>query len=58
MHLTAGRTNREIATALYLSVGTVGVHVSHILTKLNCTTRTQAIAYAFEKGWVSSAKET
>jgi DNA-binding CsgD family transcriptional regulator len=56
-NLAAGRTNREIATALNLSVRTVGVHVSHILTKLNCTTRTQAVSYALAKGWVSSMVE-
>jgi DNA-binding NarL/FixJ family response regulator len=56
-HLAAGRTNREIATALNVSVGTVGVHVSHILTKLDCTTRTQAVSYALAKGWVSSMVE-
>src|SRR5206468_1448241 len=30
--LAAGRTNREIADALFLSPGTVNVHVTHILT--------------------------
>lgn len=56
-HLAAGHTNREIATVLNLSVGTVGVHVSHILTKLKCDTRTQAVSYALAKGWVSSVNE-
>jgi len=57
MHLAAGRTNREIATELNLSVGTVGVHVSHILTKLKCTTRTQAVSNALAKGWVNTVEE-
>jgi DNA-binding CsgD family transcriptional regulator len=56
--LAAGRTNREIAIALSISVGTVGVHVSHILTKLKCVTRTQAVSNALAKGWVSSVEET
>ena len=52
IQLAAGKTNREIAAALSLSVGTVELHVSHILTKLGCETRTQAAAYAIAKGWV------
>jgi DNA-binding CsgD family transcriptional regulator len=51
--LAAGRTNRELATALSLSVGTVELHVSHILAKLDCETRTQAAAYALAQGWVN-----
>jgi len=50
--LAAGKTNKEIATALSLSVGTVELHVSHILTKLGCDTRTQAATYAIAQGWV------
>ncbi len=52
IHLAAGKTNKEIATVLSLSIGTVGLHVSHILTKLGCENRTQAAAYAIAKGWV------
>jgi DNA-binding NarL/FixJ family response regulator len=51
--LVAGRTNREIATDLSLSIGTVELHVSHILAKLNCETRTQAATYAIAQGWVN-----
>ncbi len=49
----AGRTNREIAETLHISVGTVELHVNHILTKLDCQTRTQAAAYAIAQGWVN-----
>jgi DNA-binding NarL/FixJ family response regulator len=52
VHLAAGRTNREIAAALSMSVRTAGLHVSHILSKLNCVTRTQATAYAISQGWL------
>ncbi len=51
--LAAGRTNRGIAMALSLSEGTVELHVSHILAKLDCETRTQAAAYAIAQGWVN-----
>lgn len=37
-----GKTNREIADALGIAEKTVSVHVSHILAKLGCRTRTQA----------------
>jgi DNA-binding CsgD family transcriptional regulator len=41
-----GRTNREIAAALFLSPGTVNVHVTHILTKTNTANRAEAAAFA------------
>ena len=43
-HLAAGRTNRQIAEALYISPRTAGVHVSRILAKLGATTRGEAAA--------------
>ncbi len=36
-----GRTNREVATALFLSEGTVETHLSHIYTKLGVRSRTE-----------------
>ena len=44
VHLAAGRTNRQIAEALYISPRTAGVHVSRILAKLGATTRGEAAA--------------
>jgi predicted ATPase/DNA-binding CsgD family transcriptional regulator len=40
-----GKTNREIAEALGIAEKTVSVHVSHILAKLGCKTRTQAARF-------------
>jgi DNA-binding NarL/FixJ family response regulator len=45
-----GRTNRQIAEALYISVKTAGAHVSSILHKLDATTRTQAATVALHAG--------
>jgi two-component system response regulator DevR len=41
-----GRTNREIAEALYLGEGTVRNYVSNILGKLGVANRAEAAAYA------------
>ena len=43
-----GKTNREIAEALYLGEGTVRNYVSSILSKLGLTNRAEAAAYAAE----------
>lgn len=53
LQLAAGKTNKDIAAALSLSVGTVELHISHIFTKLDCETRTQAATYAIAQGWVN-----
>ena len=49
-HLAAGRTNREIADALYLSPLTVKTHVSRILTKLRARDRVQLVVIAYQAG--------
>lgn len=45
-----GQTNREIAGRLILAVGTIKVHVEHILDKLGVSDRTQAAVLAVELG--------
>lgn len=45
-HITAGRSNREIARALGVSEKTVKAHVSAILAKLGVQDRTQAAVLA------------
>jgi LuxR family maltose regulon positive regulatory protein len=46
--LAIGLSNREIARRLVISVGTAKTHVHNILSKLNASGRTQAIARARE----------
>ena len=45
----AGKSNREVASALELSEHTVARHVQNILGKLDVRSRTAAAAFAFEK---------
>ena len=46
--IAAGATNREIATRLAVSEGTVKNHVSSILARLGLRDRTQAAIYAHD----------
>lgn len=50
--ITAGLSNRQIGTELFISGNTAGVHVSRILAKLGAATRTQAAAIARERNLV------
>lgn len=47
--IAAGASNKEIASALFLTEGTVRNHITHILTRLNLRDRTQAaiVAHTF-----------
>ena len=48
--LVAGRSNREIAAALFIAPKTASVHVSNILGKLGAASRTEAAAIALQAG--------
>jgi len=48
--LAAGKTNRQMAAELHLSLSTVKRHVEHIIEKLEVSDRTQAAVKAIEMG--------
>ncbi len=50
--IVSGKSNQQIADALFISVKTAGNHVSNILSKTNATNRSEAVAYAFRHGIV------
>jgi two-component system, NarL family, response regulator len=50
--LATGKTNQEIALALYITPGTVRVHVHAILQKLEVRDRTQAVVVALQKSLI------
>ena len=48
--VAAGRTNRQIAQALFITEKTASLHVSHILVKLGVAGRGEAAAVAHRLG--------
>ena len=50
--LVSGRRNREVASALEITEGTVKLHVSSILAKLGAEDRTEAVTIALQRGIV------
>ncbi len=54
-HLARGESNKTIARALDISHDTVKLHVRHILTKLNLSSRVEAAVLAVEHRGASAA---
>ncbi len=48
--VVVGRSNAEIAAALFISPRTATTHVSHILAKLDLASRAEAAAWAVRHG--------
>lgn len=55
--MVAGKTNREIAQELILSISTVKTHVEHVIAKLEVADRTQAAVKATQLGIVRVSRE-
>lgn len=47
-----GASNQEIADTLYISLRTVKAHMTNIFTKLDLTSRSAAVAYAYQHNLV------
>jgi DNA-binding CsgD family transcriptional regulator len=48
--IAVGKSNRDIADTLCISLNTVATHVRNILTKTGCANRTETAAYALRHG--------
>jgi LuxR family maltose regulon positive regulatory protein len=46
--IASGKSNRRIATELFVSVGTVKTHINNLYRKVDAHSRTQALARARE----------
>jgi len=49
-HIAAGRTNRQIGERMFISLGTVKAHLSHIFAKLGTPSRAHLAAEATRRG--------
>ncbi len=50
--IALGKSNKQIAAELFITEGTVKVHVNNILHKLGTRGRTEAVAFAIRNGMV------
>jgi DNA-binding NarL/FixJ family response regulator len=56
--IAEGKSNREIARALYVSEATVKTHVNRIFAKTGSRDRSQAIRYAYTHGYANPARSS
>jgi DNA-binding NarL/FixJ family response regulator len=53
-----GKSNSEVAAALFLTENTVKTHMTRIMQKLDVRDRVQAVVYAYESGLVQPRRST
>ncbi len=51
--IAEGRSNAEIAAALFVSAATVKTHINHVFAKIGARDRAQAVHYAYSHGLAS-----
>ena len=51
--IAEGKTNKEIATMLFISLPTVRSHRAHLMEKINVHDRSELVRYAIRKGLIS-----
>ena len=56
--IAEGKSNREIARALYVSEATVKTHVNRIFAKTGSRDRTQAVRYAYTHGYANPTRSS
>jgi two-component system, NarL family, response regulator len=56
--IAAGKSNPDIATTLYITPGTVRVHVHSILHKLGVRDRTQAVIVALKQQFIAESNKS
>ena len=49
----AGNRNRDIAEQLFISEGTVKIHIKNIMEKLGAADRTEAVSIALRRGFIN-----
>ena len=54
--LATGKSNSELAAALFVGEGTIKTHVSNVLTKLGLRDRMQAVIFAYESGLIEPGR--
>ena len=53
LQVAQGKSNAQIATQLFVEESTIKTHVSSVLSKLNVSSRVQAVILAYETGLVN-----